>query len=93
LAISILGNKLGNKPTYTHLRNGVWHYWRRVPQEFAHVDARVFGKQSLKTDSEVVAIKRAAVVNDATEQYRRVSLLQLPHVQKQKNLSAFHTGT
>jgi len=64
-----LGNILGNKRAYIHLRNGRWHYWRRVPKEFSHVDTRVFAKQSLRTDSEEIAIKRAGVVNEATEQY------------------------
>lgn len=70
-----MGNKLGyilgyNKD-HIQLRGGVWHYVRRVPKDYAHLDKRRFAKQSLKTDSEAVAIKRAVVVNDATEQFWR----------------------
>ena len=54
---------------YVQLRNGKFHYYRRVPTEVAHLDRRPFVKVSLKTDSEAIARKRVVLVNQATEEY------------------------
>lgn len=62
---------MGYKKSHTQLIGRMWHYYRRVPKCFSDVDPRRFVKQALRTDSEIVAERRAAVVNEATEQYWR----------------------
>lgn len=54
---------------HLQIRGGVWHYYRRVPKDVAHLDPRRFVRKSLKTDSETVARRRAEIVNEATERY------------------------
>jgi len=62
-------------PNYLQFTNGIYHYYRRVPSEFADVEPRRFVKQSLKTDSREIARRRADIVNNATEEYWRSLLL------------------
>lgn len=54
---------------YLLRRGRLWHYNRRVPTEFRHLDGREFARVPLKTDSHDEAIKRAMAVNQATEEY------------------------
>ncbi len=45
-----------------HKRGGRWHFIKRVPRRFAHVDGRTFAKVSLGTDSESEARRKAVAV-------------------------------
>jgi len=48
---------------YLVCRNGHWHYHRRIPSTFSHVDQRTYSKASLKTTSlEIARIRRDAMV-------------------------------
>ena len=64
---------------YLTERNGVWHYYRRVPSEYAALDARSHVKISTKVRvandrSGIKAGRVAARLNATTE-----SLLARPH--------------
>lgn len=42
------GNEMSENGQYLSVRNGVWHYYRRVPIEYAHLDKRHHVKLSTK---------------------------------------------
>lgn len=51
------------------MRNGKYHYYRRVPARVAHLDKRSFIKKTLETDSRILAQQRAVSFNQAIEEY------------------------
>ena len=60
---------MGYNKDYLRKVGNTWQYYRRTPKSVAHLDARVFVKKSLKTDSRSTAVQRAAILNMETEKY------------------------
>ncbi|MEO0385081.1 MAG: DUF6538 domain-containing protein [Pseudomonadota bacterium] len=58
---------MGDDNHYLKLRNGRWHYCRRVPKRFAHLDPRKTIEVALGTASHDVAIRRRDAVAEADE--------------------------
>ncbi|MBD9372132.1 tyrosine-type recombinase/integrase [Rhizobium sp. ARZ01] len=57
-----------------HPASGIYRYYRRVPTEVAHLDARTHIKQSLKTKSLKEALDKAQAVHEAAEAFWRALL-------------------
>lgn len=72
---AFLGNmmRMSNpeKADYKHLvaRNGTWHYIRRVPDRYKHVDSRKLIKKTLKTKSIDLARMRRDDLIQADDEY------------------------
>jgi hypothetical protein len=67
---------MGDNGEYLTKRDGVWHYYRRVPSEYAHLDRRAHIKLStkIKIASDRTGIKAgrvAARMNETCEAYWR----------------------
>ena len=52
-----------------HQRGDRWHYQRRVPRAFAHIDPRAYSKKALKTSSLEVARKRRDLIEQADDEW------------------------
>src|SRR6266481_2340936 len=81
IASNISSNKTSNTftlmPDFLTRRNGTWHFARRVPTEFAHLDRRGVVKHSTKiriaSDRAAVRASRVAEkLNSSLEQHWRV---------------------
>ncbi len=55
--------------TYLTFRNGVAHYMRRVPKQYARIDKRNFVKKSLKTRDPQEALRKALNYNEYLERF------------------------
>jgi integrase len=60
----------GEKVAGRHLKSvsGVWHYFRRVPKQFADVDSRRFVEKSCETRDDRLAAQKAARFAQADDQ-------------------------
>lgn len=58
---------MGDDNQYLKLRKGRWHYCRRVPKRFAHVDPRNTIEIALGTASRDVAVRRRDALAEADE--------------------------
>ena len=70
------GDEMSEKGQYLTARNGVWHYYRRVPIEYAHLDERHHIKLSTKIKvandrTGTKAGRVAARMNETHEAYWR----------------------
>ena len=59
----------GGDDRHLHQRGGRWHYQRRVPKAFAHIDPRAYSKKALKTSSLEVARKRRDLIEQADDEW------------------------
>jgi integrase len=82
-----------NEPQYLTVRHGVWHFLRRVPTEYAHLDRR--GNVKLSTKIKVAndrkgtkASRVAAQMNETLEAYWRGLALEKTAEAKQSYLDA-----
>lgn len=87
-----MGHILGHLGKYLILRSTTWHYHRKVPKDVAHLDKRKKVKKSLKTDSIKTAMKRASIINEATEQYWNALRLQRTDNKKDQYEAAVKTA-
>lgn len=59
----------GGADRHLHQRGGRWHYQRRVPRAFTHIDPRAYSKKALKTSSLEVARKRRDLIEQADDEW------------------------
>lgn len=58
-----------SKSDYTIFRSGYYYYFRRVPKSLQEFDSRTFIKIALKTDSRIIALGKAKIINAEIENY------------------------
>ncbi len=54
---------------YLIQRNEIYYYFRRVPEDVAHLDKRKFARYSLKTKDKKTAIRKSTLRDEYMEQY------------------------